>query len=161
MVAVWLMNDDHWAYDRLWRAGVGAFQMRGENDMKRAGVVLRVASQHTVAETMERLESILRARGVAVFARIDFSGDAQRAGLAMRPEQLLIFGNPKGGTPLMVAEPAAGLDLPFKVLAWEDAEGRTWLAYNTPEYIIARHGLDPAFAKNLAALIPLIEQVAG
>jgi uncharacterized protein (DUF302 family) len=135
--------------------------MGGENDFERGVGVVLVASHHTVVETMERLDSMLRARGVAVFARIDFSGDAQRAGLAMRPEQLLIFGNPKGGTPLMVAEPTAGLDLPFKVLAWEDAEGRTWLAYNTPEYIVARHGLDPAFAKNLAALLPLIEQAAG
>jgi uncharacterized protein (DUF302 family) len=135
--------------------------MGSENDLERGMAVVRVASHHTVVETMERLDSMLRARGVTVFARIDFSGDAQRAGLAMRPEQLLIFGNPKGGTPLMIAEPTAGLDLPFKVLAWEDAEGRTWLAYNTPEYIVARHGLDPAFAKNLAALLPLIEQAAG
>ena len=135
--------------------------MGSENDFERGVAMALVASRHTVVETMERLDSMLRARGVTVFARIDFSGDAQRAGLAMRPEQLLIFGNPKGGTPLMVAEPTAGLDLPFKVLAWEDADGRTWVAYNTPEYIVARHGLDPALARNLAALIPLIEQAAG
>ena len=122
--------------------------------------IVRLSSCHTVAETIGRLDSLLRARNVAVFARIDFGADAQQAGLSLQPEQLLVFGNPKAGTPLMVAAPSVGIDLPFKVVAWEDAEGRTWLTYNSPDYIVARHGLDLAFAKNLAALIPLIEQAA-
>jgi uncharacterized protein (DUF302 family) len=122
--------------------------------------VTRISSRHPVAQTMERLESRLRERGVMIFARIDFSGDAARAGLTMRPEQMLIFGNPKAGTPLMQSVPAAGLDLPLKALIWEDAEGHTQIAYNDPQYIIRRHGLDAALAANLAAVVPLIERAA-
>jgi uncharacterized protein (DUF302 family) len=126
------------------------------SDLERG--MVRLACAQPVAATAERLESLLRARGIMVFARIDFSGDAQRAGLAMRPEQLILFGNPKAGTPLMVAQPTVGLDLPFKVLLWEDAQGRSWLAYNAPRYIVQRHELDGALAQSFAALIPLIEQ---
>jgi uncharacterized protein (DUF302 family) len=122
--------------------------------------ITRIASAHSVAQTMERLESLLKERGVMIFARIDFSGDAARAGLSLRPEQLLIFGNPKAGTPLMQSVPAAGLDLPLKALVWEDAEGHTQIAYNDPHYIIRRHGLDAALAANLAAVVPLIERAA-
>jgi uncharacterized protein (DUF302 family) len=122
--------------------------------------ITRLTSRHPVAETVTRLEALLKERGVMVFARIDFSGDAARAGLALRPEQMLIFGNPKAGTPLMQSVPAAGLDLPLKALVWEDAEGRTQIAYNDPQYIIRRHGLDAALAANLAAVVPLIEHAA-
>jgi uncharacterized protein (DUF302 family) len=120
--------------------------------------ITRIGSPHSVAQTMERLESLLRERGIMIFARIDFSGDAARAGLTMQPEQMLIFGNPKAGTPLMQSVPAAGLDLPLKALVWEDAAGHTQLAYNDPQYIIRRHGLDAALAANLAAVVPLIER---
>jgi uncharacterized protein (DUF302 family) len=120
--------------------------------------IVRMRSPHSVAATMERLESLLKQRGIIVFARIDFSGDAARAGLAMRPEQLLMFGNPKGGTPLMLAAPTAGLDLPFKALAWENEQGETWIACNDPRYIVRRHGLAPALAANLAVIMPIIEQ---
>ena len=123
--------------------------------------IQRITSQHSVAATLERLEALLKERGVMIFARIDFSGDAARAGLTMRPEQMLIFGNPKAGTPLMQAVPAAGIDLPLKALVWEDAEGRTQLAYYDPQYIVRRHGLDPALAANLAAVLPLLERAAG
>jgi uncharacterized protein (DUF302 family) len=95
-----------------------------------------------------------------VFARINFSGDAARVGLTMRPEQLLIFGNPRAGTPLMVGEPTAGLDLPLKALVWEDADGRTQLAYNDPQYIVRRHGLVPTLSANLAAVVPILERAA-
>ena len=122
--------------------------------------ITRMRSAHSVAQTVERLESLLRERGVMIFARIDFSGDAARAGLSLREEQMLIFGNPKAGTPLMQSAPAAGLDLPLKALVWEDAEGRTQIAYNDPQYIIRRHGLDAALAANLAAAVPLIERAA-
>lgn len=94
-------------------------------------------------------------------ARIDFSGDAGRAGLTMRPEQVLIFGNPKAGTPLMLAEPAAGLDLPVKVLVWEEADGTVWAAYNDPQYVVQRYGLPPGLAVNLAAVVPVIERAAA
>ena len=123
--------------------------------------ITRIISQHSVTTTIERLESLLKERGVMVFARIDFSGDAARAGLTMRPEQMLIFGNPKAGTPLMQSVPASGLDLPLKALVWQDAGGQTQVAYNDPQYIIRRHGLDAAFTANLAAVVPLIERAAG
>ena len=123
--------------------------------------IRRITSRHSVAATLERLEALLKERGVMIFARIDFGGDAARAGLTMRPEQMLIFGNPKAGTPLMQAVPAAGIDLPLKALVWEDAEGRTQIAYNDPQYVIRRHGLDATFAANLAAVVPLIERAAG
>ena len=123
--------------------------------------IRQISSQHSVPATLERLETLLKERGVMIFARIDFSGDAARAGLTLRPEQMLIFGNPKAGTPLMQSIPAAGLDLPLKALIWEDAEGRTQIAYNDPQYILRRHGLDPALAANLAAVVPLIERSAA
>ena len=125
-----------------------------------SGVQLIPASR-SVAATIDRLESLLRERGILIFARIDFSGDAARAGLTMRPEQLLVFGNPRAGTPLMIAAPAVGLDLPLKALAFEDEAGRTWLAYNDPHYIVQRHGIDEALSSNLAAVVPLFEQAAG
>ena len=123
--------------------------------------ITRISSRHSVAQMMERLESLIKERGLMIFARIDFSGDAARAGLTMRPEQMLIFGNPRAGTPLMQSEPAAGLDLPLKALVWEDADGRTQIAYNDPQYIVRRHGLDPALAANLAVVVPLLERAAG
>jgi uncharacterized protein (DUF302 family) len=123
--------------------------------------IRRMTSQHSVTATLERLEALLKERGVMIFARIDFSGDAARAGLTMRPEQMLIFGNPKAGTPLMQSVPAAGIDLPLKALVWEDAEGRTQIAYNDPQYVVRRHGLDPALAANLAVVVPLLERAAG
>ena len=124
------------------------------------GVVV-LASYYPVTQTVDRLESLLKEKGVTIFVRIDFSGDAGRAGLHMRPEQMLIFGNPKGGTPLMQAVPTVGLDLPLKALVWEDAEGKTWLAYNDPEYIVARHGVDTRLSANLGAVIPLLERVVA
>jgi uncharacterized protein (DUF302 family) len=122
--------------------------------------VVTIASAHSCEVTMQRLESLLKERGVTIFARIDFSGDAARAGLSMRPEQMLIFGNPKAGTPLMQAEPLSGLDLPLKALIFEDAAGKAWIAWNDPQYVIRRHGLPAALAANLAAVLPLIEQAA-
>jgi uncharacterized protein (DUF302 family) len=120
----------------------------------------QIPSNHSVDETIERLESQLKERNILIFARLDFAADAARSGLNMRPERMLIFGNPKAGTPLMQAVPAAGLDLPLKALVWEDAQGKTWVAYNHPEYIVARHGLPDALAANLAGVIPLIEAAA-
>ena len=125
-----------------------------------AGIV-RIPSQHPVAATLGRLESLLKERGIMIFARIDFSGDAARAGLTMRAEQMLIFGNPKAGTPLMQSAPTAGLDLPLKALVWEDADGKTSIAYNDPQYVVRRHGLDVALAANLAAVVPHIERAAA
>jgi uncharacterized protein (DUF302 family) len=122
--------------------------------------VVTIASEHSFDVTVERLQSLLKARGVTIFALIDFSGDAARAGLTMRPEKMLIFGNPKAGTPLMVESPPVGLDLPLKALVWEDANAKTWITYNDPEYIVLRHGISPAFVANLAAPVPILEQAA-
>lgn len=123
--------------------------------------LVKLPSGHSVSATIDRLEALLKERGILVFARIDFSGDAQRAGLRMPAEQMLIFGNPKAGTPLMLAVPAVGLDLPLKMLAWEAPDGKVWAAYNDPQYIVQRYGLPAALAANLAAVVPLIERAAG
>lgn len=122
--------------------------------------IVRIRSQHSVAVTVERLESMLQERAILVFARIDFSADAARAGLTMRPEQLLIFGNPKSGTPLMLAAPEAGLDLPLKALIWEDVDGQVWIAHNDPHCLVRRHALAPSLAANLAAVEPILERAA-
>ena len=114
-------------------------------------------SQHTVGETVERLRKILEARGVMLFALVDHSGEAKEAGLQMRPTKLLIFGNPKAGTPLMVASPSAAIDLPLKLLVWEDSDGKTWVSYNSPKYLLERHAL-PA---NLMGNIAVIEAIAA
>lgn len=114
-------------------------------------------SPYPVAETLDRLEAVLKAKGVKVFARIDHAAEARAVGLALRPMQLLIFGHPKAGTPLMQAVPTAGLDLPMKALAWQDEAGGVHLAWNRPEYVIGRHGLDESYGKNLAAIVALVD----
>jgi uncharacterized protein (DUF302 family) len=100
------------------------------------------SSRYSAPETMDRLVAVLQSKGMTVFARIDHAAEAEKAGLKMRPSQLLIFGNPKGGTPLMVAAPTVAIDLPLKALAWEDAGGKVWLGYNAPSYLKERHGID-------------------
>ena len=122
--------------------------------------VASVESRHSVAVSIDRLDSLVRSRGMTVFTRIDFADDARKAGLELRPTQLLIFGNPKAGTPLMKASPTVAIDLPLKVLAWEDAEGKVWLSYNTPEYIKERHGLSEELVKNIGGIKSLIEKAA-
>jgi uncharacterized protein (DUF302 family) len=122
--------------------------------------IARIPSHYSVSETITRLQALLQARGIKVFALIDFSGDAERAGLTMRPEQMLIFGNPKAGTPLMVAAPTTGLDLPLKALVWQDGDGNTWITYNEPRYVVKRHGLASSFSANLAAVEPILESAA-
>jgi len=122
--------------------------------------VVHVPSQHDVADSIERLESLARSKGLTVFARIDFSGDAARAGLDMRPTQMLIFGSPKAGTPLMVAAPGVAIDLPLKALAWQDASGQVWLSYNAPSYLKQRHGVPEALLPNIAGVKALVEQAS-
>jgi uncharacterized protein (DUF302 family) len=115
-------------------------------------------SKYSVAETIERLENVLAGKGIKVFARIDHSGEAEKAGLKMLPAQVLIFGNPKAGTPLMVAEPTAAIDLPLKVLVWQDQEGRVWLSYNSPDYLKQRFGLTDDLIKNVGVIEILASQ---
>ena len=101
-------------------------------------------SAHSVQTTMDQFEAAAKKRGFTLVARVNHSAAAAKAGLKLRPTQLLIFGNPKGGTPIMVAAPTAGIDLPLKVLVWEDAAGKVWLAYNTPEWLKFRHDIEGA-----------------
>jgi uncharacterized protein (DUF302 family) len=114
-------------------------------------------SPYKVAETVERIESALGAKGVKVFARINHSGEAAGAGLSLRPTELLIFGNAKAGTALMQAAPTMGIDLPLKVLVWQDDQGQVHVTWNSPDYLTQRHGLDADSGKPLAAIGALIE----
>jgi uncharacterized protein (DUF302 family) len=118
-------------------------------------------TQHTVADVLRRVQTLAHARGLTVFAQIDFSGDAQRSGLALLPTGLIILGNPTAGTPLMAAAPTVAIDLPLKILTWHDAEGHTWVAYNEPEYLQARHGFPAELTKNIAALGNLAQAAAA
>jgi uncharacterized protein (DUF302 family) len=100
-----------------------------------------IPSRHSVKDTIDRLAADIAAKGMTVFARVDHAAGAAAAGLTLRPTELLIFGNAKGGTPLMQAQQTIGIDLPLKALAWEDSAGKVWLAYNDPAWLAARHGL--------------------
>jgi uncharacterized protein (DUF302 family) len=119
--------------------------------------ILRNPSRLSVDETVTRLESVLQSRGVKLFAIVDHSGEAASIGMKMRPTKLLIFGNPKAGTPVMLASPSAALDLPLKILVAEDAKGRVWISYNAPAYLQARHNLP----SNLLANIAVIDTLAA
>jgi uncharacterized protein (DUF302 family)/uncharacterized membrane protein YidH (DUF202 family) len=109
-------------------------------------------SNHSVDQTVEKLTTILQAKGVALFALVDHSGEAEKVGMKMRPTKLLIFGNPKAGTPLMLAAPSSAIDLPLKILIWEDAQGKVWLSYNSPAYLQERHHLPPDLLQNIAVV---------
>ena len=123
-----------------------------------ASGIMDVPSRYSVPETLARLQSILKEKGLKLFALIDHSGEAEKAGLKMRPTQLLIFGSPKAGTPLMVAAPRLAIDLPLKALAWEDEQGKVWLSYNTPEYLQQRHGFPPDLMPKIAGIAALIHK---
>src|SRR5262249_24505343 len=114
---------------------------------------------YSVAETCERLTTALLAHGLEIFCTVNHSGAAEKAGMTMRPTQLVLFGNPKGGTPLMVAAPTLAIDLPLKALVWEDAEGTTWLSYNEAEYLQQRHGFPQDLVKNLAGAAGILQKV--
>ena len=133
------------------------------NDTKESvvpGLVTRAAPAG-VGPTLDKLEALLRARGVTIFARIDHAAGATQVGLSMPPSQVLIFGNPRGGTPLMLAAPAAALELPFKALAWEDEQGQAWLGFNDPRYLAERFGLNEDQVRPLAPLVAIIEQAVA
>ncbi len=121
-----------------------------------------VASSFSPKETMDRLEAKIRAKGMSVFARVDHAAGAAEAGLELRPTNLIIFGNARGGTPLMQASQTAGIDLPLKVLVWQDAAGKTWLSYNEPSWIVQRHGLGvrAEIIDKLAAALSVMSRTA-
>jgi uncharacterized protein (DUF302 family) len=118
--------------------------------------LITLSSSHGPKDTMDRLAAEITARGMTIFARVDHAAGAAEAGLSLRPTELLIFGNAKGGTPLMQSDQTIGIDLPLKALVWQDASGRTWLSYNDPGWLAKRHGLgaevDPAVKVMAAAL---------
>ncbi|MGC2637854.1 MAG: DUF302 domain-containing protein [Acidobacteriaceae bacterium] len=109
-----------------------------------------VRSAHSVDESVERLKNLLAAKHVTLFALVDHSGEAAKAGMAMRNTKLLLFGNPAAGTPVMLAAPSIAIDLPLKILVWEDAQGAVWLSWNSPEYLAQRHGVPEDLVKNIA-----------
>ena len=119
--------------------------------------IINKPSNHSVDETVEKLKGILQAKGVSLFALIDHSGEAQKVGIKMRPTKLLIFGSPKAGTPMMLAAPSSALDLPLKILIWEDIQGKVWVSYNSPEYLRERHGIPQELLQNIA----VVETLAG
>ena len=116
-------------------------------------------SVHSVDETLQKLTGILQAKGVSIFAIVDHSGEAAKAGLKMRPTKLVIFGSPKAGTPLMVASPRSAIDLPLKILIWEDAAGKVWISYNSPTYLRERHGLPEDLLRNIAVVETLATSI--
>jgi uncharacterized protein (DUF302 family) len=121
----------------------------------------RVASVRGFDETVSHFERLLAAKGMMLFAKIDFTGDAKRAGLTMSRMMLLVFGNPKGGTPVMVAVPSSALDLPLKVLVSEEADGKVWLSFNAPEYLAQRHGIPAELVANIAGIRGLVNAAAN
>jgi uncharacterized protein (DUF302 family)/uncharacterized membrane protein YidH (DUF202 family) len=117
-------------------------------------------SSHSVEQTVEKLKNILQSKGVTLFALIDHSGEAEKVGMKMPPTKLLIFGSPKAGTPLMLASPSIALDLPLKILVWQDTQGKTWVTYNSPEYLRERHNLRPELLPNIAVIETLATKAA-
>lgn len=122
--------------------------------------IVNEPTSHSVDQTVERLKAILQAKGVALFALVDHSGEAAKVGMKMRPTKLLIFGNPKAGTPLMLAAPSSAIDLPLKLLVWEDGQGKVWISYNSPQYLQKRHGLPPELLPNIAVVEALAAKAA-
>lgn len=120
--------------------------------------IISKPSKYSVSETLHRLQTILTGKGIKVFALVDHSGEAEKAGLKMPPTQLLIFGNPKGGTPVMLASPTSAIDLPWKALVWQDAKGQVWLSYNDPAYIQRRYSLEDEVMQPLVSLSAVIDQ---
>jgi uncharacterized protein (DUF302 family) len=125
-----------------------------------ANGIIDKPGNHSVDETAEKLRAILRAKGIPLFALVDHSGEAAKVGMKMRPTKLLIFGNPKAGTPLMQASPSVAIDLPLKILIWEDAAGKVWVSYNSPTYLRERHHLPEELERNIAVVETLAAEAA-
>jgi uncharacterized protein (DUF302 family) len=126
-----------------------------------ASGVVTIPTQHSVDEAVRRLEQMLADKGIQLFALVDHSGEAEKAGLQMPPTKLVIFGSPKAGTPLMLATPSIAIDLPLKLLIWEDKNGSVWISYNAPAYLMARHGLPQDLLANIAVIEKLAAAVAS
>jgi uncharacterized protein (DUF302 family) len=124
---------------------------RKEAPTEAKGIISK-PSAHSVDQTVEKLKNILQSKGVSLFALVDHSGEAEKIGVKMRPTKLLIFGSPKAGTPLMLAAPSVAIDLPLKILVWEDAQGKVWVSYNSADYLKERHGLPQELLQNIAVV---------
>jgi uncharacterized protein (DUF302 family) len=123
--------------------------------------VISKPTNRTVEEAVAKAKALLQAKGIKLFTVVDHSGEAEAAGIKMPPTKLLIFGNPKGGTPLMLAAPTAAIDLPLKLLIWEDTQGQRWISYNSPQYLKQRHALPDDLLKNIAVIEVLATEAAG
>ena len=122
--------------------------------------IIDTPSHHSVDQTVETLRTILQSKGVILFAVIDHSGEAEKVGLTMPPTKLLIFGSPKAGTPLMLAAPSVAIDLPLKILVWQDVGGSVWVSYNSPQYLQERHGLPADLLSNISVVETLSAKAA-
>ena len=114
--------------------------------------ILSKSSSHSVEQTVEKLKTILQSKGVTLFALVDHSGEAEKVGMKMHPTKLLIFGSPKAGTPLMLASPSIAIDLPLKILVWEDGQGKVWVSYKSVQYLKERHDLPQDLLQNIAVV---------
>jgi uncharacterized protein (DUF302 family) len=123
--------------------------------------IVSLPSHHSVDETVSKLRGILEAKGITLFALVDHSGEAEKVGMKMPPTKLLIFGSPRAGTPLMLAAPSIAIDLPLKILVWQDAAGKVWLSYNAPGYLRTRHNIPENLMPALAAVETLAAKAAG
>jgi len=121
------------------------------------GIVSR-PSRHSVTDTVAKVLDLLHSKGITVFAVIDHSGEAEKVGMKMLPTKLVVFGSPKAGTPLMLAAPSVAIDLPLKLLVWEDADAKTWVSYNDPQYLRERHHFPAELVQNIAAAGALAEK---
>ena len=128
--------------------------------MAREGLI-SLPSTRPVAELLDRLDAALAAKGITVFARIDHAAGAASVGMPLRPTSVVIFGNPRAGTPLMQAEQLIGLDLPLRILAWQDAEGRSWLTYHDLDWLVRYHGIDPGALPPVAAMTALLHALVS
>lgn len=128
--------------------------------MQKEEGIVRIPSHRSVDETVDRLKAILQSKGVTLFALIDHSGEAERVGMTMPPTKLLIFGNPKAGTPLMLASPSVAIDLPLKILVTEDGQGKVWISTNSAEYLKERHDLPETLLPNIA-IVQTLATAAG
>ncbi len=130
-------------------------------DNRQENGIVSVPSRHSVNDTIARLQQMLEAKAVKVFAVVDHSGEAEKAGMQMLNTKLIIFGNPKAGTPLMLAAPTLAIDLPLKILVWEDTDARVWVSYNSPEFLRNRHDLPSELMPTLAAAASLADAIAN
>ena len=150
-MAVYLETVQHFANSNGGHLGEASMTSPADN-----GIVQKPSSR-SVDQTVEQLKGILQTKGVTLFALVDHSGEAEKVGLKMRPTKLLIFGSPKAGTPLMLAAPSSALDLPLKLLIWEDTQGKVWVSYNSPEYLLERHAIPRELLPNIAVIEALAD----